>query len=141
VNCDIIDETDSSLGRFYATQAALKAAGNLIGSAVVLGIAAPGKKSGGVPMAVYIIFIVIMVVAMSFALLLCRPADVRRKDGTAIAVFKKETYAVEFKNVAKLVFDLKAMLLVPCLIVAEFQLILQPGISGTCSLFPVWCIS
>ena len=82
--------SDSCQGRFYATQAALKVAGNLLGSSVVLGITAPGKrKSGGVPTAVYIAFIVIMLVATIFALLLCKPKDVRRKDDTALAVFKE----------------------------------------------------
>lgn len=121
---------EDTKGRFYAAQAAMKALGNLIASSLVLGINVNNTTTAGVPIAVYVTFICIMFVAMATALLMIKPENVRRRDGTAIAIFQRETFLEEFKGVAKLVFDFKAMLLVPCLIVAEFQLILQPGISG-----------
>lgn len=121
---------ESSKGRFYATQAAMKASGNLIASALVLGINAHNMTSAGVPLSVYLTFICIMLAAMCVALLLVKPENVRRSDGTAIAIFQRESFLGELKEVSKLVFDFKAMLLVPCLAVAEFQLILQPSISG-----------
>lgn len=80
---------ENSKGRFYATQAAMKAMGNLIASALVLGINAHNKTSSSVPLSVYITFICIMLVAMCAALLLVNPEDVRRTDGTSLAVFER----------------------------------------------------
>ncbi|KAH8646240.1 hypothetical protein BX600DRAFT_519078 [Xylariales sp. PMI_506] len=117
-------------GTFYATQASMKAAGNVVASALVLGIDIHDTSSEGVPTAVYATFLCIMLLSMAVALLLVKPEDVRRKDGTALAVFDRQGFLDEVRAVAGCVFDLKAMLLVPCLLVADFQLILQPGISA-----------
>jgi len=59
---------------------------------VVLDITALGeRKSGGVPTAVSVTFIANIFVATSFALLLCKPKGVCRKDGTAMANLRSHT--------------------------------------------------
>ncbi|OJJ45198.1 hypothetical protein ASPZODRAFT_2109441 [Penicilliopsis zonata CBS 506.65] len=121
---------ENNKGRFYGTQAAMKAAGNVVASALTLGLTANNRSSSGVPTAVYVAFICIMLAAMALAVLVVKPEKVRRRDGTAIAIFHHDSFKQEFQAVARLVFDHKAMLLVPCLIVADFQLILQPQISA-----------
>ena len=62
---------------------------NMIASSLVLGINAH-RSNSGVPTSVYVTFICIMLLAMSLALLLERPEDLRREDGSAIAIFQHE---------------------------------------------------
>lgn len=82
-----------------------------------------------------------MLVAMCLSLLLCKPEDVRRADGEAIAIFQSRSFKEELVDVSRLVFDYKAMLLVPGLFVGEFLLILQPTISGKHPASPYFAIT
>ncbi|OKL60161.1 hypothetical protein UA08_04897 [Talaromyces atroroseus] len=116
-------------GRFYAMQTAMTSFGNLIASFLVLGININDEANDGVPLSVYLSFIGIMLVLGFASFILVKPKDVRRKDGTALAVYKEESIITELKNVCRLVFDWKAMALCPALFVAEYLLILQPAIS------------
>ncbi|EXJ85985.1 hypothetical protein A1O1_06354 [Capronia coronata CBS 617.96] len=117
-------------GRFYGFQAAMQAFGNLVAACLVLGINISNVSSGGVPLSVYLTFIGIMCGATALTWFLIKPEDVRRKDGTALAIYKHESLIKEVVSVCKLVFDWKAMALAPALFVTEFVLILQPGISA-----------
>jgi MFS family permease len=116
-------------GRFYGFQAAMSAFGNFVASCLVLGINVDDNAADGVPLSVYLTFIAVMCIAVVVALLLVQPSAVRRKDGSALAIYQQETMMQELVNVSKLVFDWKAMALCPALFVAEYCLILQPGIS------------
>lgn len=97
----------------------------------MLGINVNDVSSDGVPLSVYLSFIGIMCCAVAVTFVLVSPEDVRRKDGSALAIFKHESLFQEVKNVSKLVFDWKAMSLTPALFVTEFVLILQPGMSAS----------
>ena len=108
----------------------MQAFGNIVASCLVLGINTHNVTNGGVPLAVYLTFIGIMCFATGVAWFLVKPEEVRRKDGSALAIYKHESLLQEFRNVSKLVFDWKAMALTPALFVTEFVLILQPGISA-----------
>jgi hypothetical protein len=114
----------------------MKAMGNVIVNAVCFGIDFDRNENLGPPLAVYLSFISLMIVTISGSLLLVKPRDVRRKDGTAITGLVEETsFLVELKAVMNLIYDSKALLLIPCLFVAQFQPIVQNLILGKFSLF------
>ncbi|KAI1623022.1 hypothetical protein EDD37DRAFT_633617 [Exophiala viscosa] len=115
---------------FYATQAILNTCGNFIAACVVFGITHNNSLPDGVPESVYASFFCLMMMAIVAGWFLCKPQDVRRKDGQPLAVFKNETFWQEVKGCASLFKDIRTWLLFPALLCAENPLVLQPTISA-----------
>ncbi|KAK4936650.1 hypothetical protein LTR10_022502 [Elasticomyces elasticus] len=115
---------------FYATQAVLNTCGNFIAACVVFGITHNNSLPDGVPESVYASFFCLMLMAIVAGWFLCKPQEIRRKDGQPLAVFKNESYWQEIKGCASLLKDVKTWLLLPALLCAENPLVLQPTISA-----------
>ncbi len=117
-------------GRFYAVQAVLDTIGSIIAAAVVFGITHDNSDPDGVPQSVYATFFCLMCMAIVSGWFLCKPEDVRRKDGNSLAIFKHEPFWDEVKGCLSVFKELKSWLLLPALLCAENPLVLQPTISG-----------
>lgn len=101
-----------------------------MGSLVAFGVNNE-KTATGVSNAVYVVFIVIMCLAIVLAAgLIIDPKRVVRDDGTHIAIFKKATIMTEARGVFELFTDWKVLVLVPGTFVAEMCLALMSSING-----------
>lgn len=106
--------------------------GSTLAAIVALGINMQVEsQDAGAPNAVYIVFVVIQVVAMILALLLLvRPKNVVRSDGTRLAIFKAPTVKNELLGIWAMVTDYKFMVLLPPIFAAEMALALQSSLNG-----------
>ena len=105
--------------------------GGTIGSLIAFGVNINQTQSVGVSNAVYIVFIVIMCMAIVIAFFfVIDPKDVVRDDGTHIAIFKQATIMTEVKGLMVLFTDIKVLVLVPAIFVAEMCLALMSSINA-----------
>lgn len=93
--------TEDEKGLYITVQFLLNAFGSIIGSLVAFIIILKGSTaSDGSPTNVYIAFLVLMCLGVVTAVFgLVKPADVRRSDGTNVAVFRVLSYKEELKGV------------------------------------------
>lgn len=98
--------------------------GSTIAALVALGINIHNDdQGGGAPTPVYVVFVVIQVIAMVMALtLLVKPSNVRRSDGTHIAIFQQPNLKNELLGVASLFKDYKFMMLLPAIFTGQSDL-------------------
>jgi hypothetical protein len=119
---------------YLAIQWVLCQTGSTLAAIVALGInmqVDPETIDAGAPNAVYIVFVVIQVIAMVLALiLLVRPKNVVRSDGTRLAIFQAPTVKNELLGMWQMVTDIKFMMLLPPMIAAEMALALQSSLNG-----------
>lgn len=108
--------------------------GSTIAAIVALGInmqVDPDTQDAGAPNAVYIVFVIIQVTAMALALLLLvRPKNVVRSDGTKLAIFQASTMKNELLGIWNMVTDIKFMMLLPAIFAAEMALALQSSLNA-----------
>jgi len=117
---------------YMTIQWVLCATGSTIAALVALGINMHAEDQfAGAPTPVYVVFVVIQVAAMGLALLLLiRPKDVVRSDGTALAIFKAPTIRNELIGIGEMIRDYKFMMLLPPIFAAEMALALQSSLNG-----------
>jgi hypothetical protein len=119
---------------YLAVQWVLCQTGSTLAAIVALGInmqVDSETKDAGAPTAVYIVFVVIQVIAMVLALiLLVRPKNVVRSDGTRLAIFQAPTVKKELLGMWQMATDIKFMMLLPPMIAAEMALALQSSLNG-----------
>ena len=109
----------------------LTSCGGTVGSLVAFGINVRQTGTVGVSNAVYIVFIVIMLTAIVTAFFfIVDPRKVVRDDGTHIAVFKQATVMTEVRGLIMLFTDVKILLLIPAIFVAEMCLALMSSINA-----------
>ncbi len=121
-------------GKFYATQAVMDTCGVIVAAIVTFGITHTNSEPDGVPEAVYATFFSLMAMAVVAGFFLCKPEDVRRKDGKPLAIFKHESFLAEVKGCVGVMSEPKTWLLLPALLCCENPIILQPNISGKLSM-------
>lgn len=106
--------------------------GSTIAAIVALAINMQAEDQfAGAPTPVYIVFVVIQAFAMVMALvLLIKPKNVIRSDGTALAIFKAPTVKNELIGIGQMIRDYKFMMLLPAILAAEMALALQSSLNG-----------
>lgn len=92
--------------------------GAFVGSCIALGITWD-SDSLGVPHTVYIIFIVIHCVSVTLALFLLPADQLRRPDGTALALLKPITMWESLKLTASLFKDWRILIMIPAMTAPE----------------------
>ncbi|CAB11728.1 Membrane transporter [Schizosaccharomyces pombe] len=99
--------------QFIATQWTILAFGSTVGSFIAFGINYH-STSTGVPMAVYIIFIIIMACAVLLAILFIKsPSDVRKSDGTSALSPSNKTFGQELWGLFEAAKDWRLLCLLP----------------------------
>ena len=88
----------------------------------------------GVPRAIYVVLILLMSCAACLALLLRRPEDLRRPDGSVVAVDKPRGAWAELKANISVFRDWKLMLMVPAFLPAGSFLIYDGSVNGLTSM-------
>lgn len=117
--------------QYITVQWVLTSFGGTVGSLVAFGINVHQTESTGVSNAVYTVFIVIMCMAIVIAFFfIIDPKHVVRDDGTHIAIFKEATIMTEIKGLMVLFTDIKVLVLVPGIFVAEMCLALMGSINA-----------
>lgn len=95
-------------------------------------------QSTGVPTAVYLVFIIIMLVStVGAALFIISPSKVRRSDGTKISHFRHGGWVKELWGIVTLVTDWKIVIMIPPFFAAELCLALQGSINGMSGFCPL----
>ncbi|KAJ5613178.1 hypothetical protein N7510_006372 [Penicillium lagena] len=115
---------ENEKGKYVVTAMGLQAFGSIVGSSIALGIDVKDTgSSAGVPAAVYITFIVLMMLMSLLGLLLVSPSKVRRDDGSPLI----EVEPMKFKEAVKAnidaVKDWKLLLMFPAFFPAEAFLV------------------
>lgn len=106
--------------------------GGTVGSLIAFGVNFHETKSSGVSNAVYVVFIVIMCMAILLAFFfIIDPKRIVRDDGTHIAVFHEANVISEIKGTIALFGDWRILALVIPTFVAEMCLALMSSINGS----------
>lgn len=116
---------------YITIQWAMIAAGGTVGSAIAFGINIHQTDAIGVSTPVYAVFLTIMCASVAIAFfLIIKPEDVTRDDGTHLALHRATDAATEIKGIGEVFTDLKILLLLPGMAVAEISLALSSSING-----------
>ena len=99
-------------GKFITTSINLQALGSVIGGIIPLIINKDKTVSAGVPPAVYICFIVAMIIGMVGAFALRPPNKITREDGTQVALTEPRGFVEEFKANLEIFRDWKLLMMV-----------------------------
>jgi MFS family permease len=110
-------------GSFIATSINLQAVGCVVGDFIALLINRNSIAATGVPVAVYIIIIVMMGVGCLLALTLRPPSRVIRDDGTQVATLHARGFVQEFKANLEIFKDWKLLLMIPAFLPSECFLV------------------
>ncbi|GME47572.1 putative membrane transporter protein [Neofusicoccum parvum] len=122
---------ESEKAMFITWQWVLTSAGSTVGALIAFGVNKDKTEVEGVSTAVWVIFLVIMGLAMVIAAIcIVDPKDVRRDDGTHIAVFKQPTFKAEMVGILRILTDKKIIMLLPAMFVAEMCLALVSSVNG-----------
>ena len=106
-------------GRWRSIQWSLNVGGAAVGAAVALGVSWKSDSDGGVPHAVYIIFIILQCLSTGIALFVKDPSTLRRSDGTALATFDFMSVKDVLKITGGLMVDWRVVMLFPCMLIPE----------------------
>lgn len=118
-------------GYFIIVQYFASSFGSTVGALIAFALDIHGTTSTGVPTSVYIIFIVIMLSAVVFGgIFLQNPRNLRRDDGTHLAIFPHHGFKVELKALAHLIYDWRILVLLPAFFVTELGLPLESSINA-----------
>jgi succinate dehydrogenase hydrophobic anchor subunit len=120
--------TEAEKGLYITVQFLLNAMGSIIGSLVAFIIILKGATtSEGSPTAVYITFLVLMLLGfVTAALGLVSPGDVQRSDGTHVAVFRVLPYKDELKGVWEAIKEPRIIAMLVVAICTEFPVSIMP---------------
>ncbi|OQV05328.1 hypothetical protein CLAIMM_10089 isoform 2 [Cladophialophora immunda] len=117
--------------KYITYQWSLSAVGGTIGSLIAFAANFHKTSVDGASAAVYIVFIIIMCIAIVGALLLLvKPKNVVRDDGRHIAVFKQPNIKTEIVGVWKVMSDPKIIILLPAMFAGEMILAPASSING-----------
>lgn len=124
--------TEAEKGRYLAIQYFINQTGSVVGSLVAFLIIYNGASTDdGSPTSVYIVFIILMCFAFVFTILgLAPPQNVRRADGTAIAVFHTQPLLDELRGVVRVLRDPRVLLMLPVIFSCELALGIMPSVSA-----------
>ncbi|KAH8699180.1 membrane transporter [Talaromyces proteolyticus] len=118
-------------GTYIAWQLFLLNLGCTIGSSVAFGINFHDTSLNGVPISVYLIFIIIMTSAVALAFFaIVPPEDVRRDDGTHLAVFTAPDFRTEVLGCFELLKDWRIVSLIIPMAATEMSQSLIPTLSA-----------
>ncbi|KAH8803409.1 hypothetical protein F5884DRAFT_507263 [Xylogone sp. PMI_703] len=110
-------------GLYVTTGFGLLAVGEIIGGIIPLLIARNNDSVGGVPTAVYIVFIVIMVLTAVAGLFILPPNKIKRDDGSGVATVEYRGLWVELKSNLVDLCDKRILMMIPCFLPAECYLV------------------
>lgn len=110
-------------GLYVTTGFGLLAGGEIIGGIIPLLISRNNDSDGGVPNAVYIAFIVIMVLTAVAGLFILPPNKITRDDGSKISDIKYRGIWTELKSNLKDLCDVRLLIMIPCFLPAECYLV------------------
>ncbi|KAK8853510.1 hypothetical protein IAR55_004217 [Kwoniella newhampshirensis] len=123
--------TESEKALFFSIQWTMVAVGSSIGAFIAFGYNFHETEATGTPVAVYIIFIVIMLLGTLFSFFTTlRPDEVRRKDGRAIALFEPTSFKQEVAGLMEMYKNWKVMTIFPIAMGAEITLSLCSSLSS-----------
>ncbi|OBT89844.1 hypothetical protein VE02_00785 [Pseudogymnoascus sp. 03VT05] len=125
--------TEVEKGQFISWQYFINQVGSVIGSLVAFVIILNGTSTAdGSPTGVYIAFLILMCMAFLVAYFgLVKPADVRRADGTPIAVFHALSFKQELAGVSVVLKDVRVLALLPVMFCSEMTLAITPSFNGS----------
>ncbi|EXJ92801.1 hypothetical protein A1O3_01355 [Capronia epimyces CBS 606.96] len=110
-------------GKYITMSVNLQAMGSIIGGIIPLLINKNATEAAGVPPAVYIVFIVLMVVGMIGAFALMPPSKITRDDGTPVSVVQARSFGQELKSNLEIFKDWKLLIMIPAFLPAECFLV------------------
>ncbi|TPX12945.1 uncharacterized protein E0L32_006590 [Thyridium curvatum] len=124
--------TEVEKGKYISIQYFINQVGSVIGSLVAFIIIYKGATSAeGSPTSVYIVFIILQCVAFFFTIFgLVNPKDVRRSDGTAIAVFHTLSMKEELLGIKRVLRDYRVLAMLPVIFSCELALGILPSVNG-----------
>jgi hypothetical protein len=101
----------------------------MIGAIVAFGLNLYSTGSG-VPVSVYIIFIIIQCCSVGFAALLCQPDRLIRPDGTKIAKFDYVPIKHSLNSLIKVLEDRRILIMLPAFFSVEAFVVLQSSLNA-----------
>ncbi|KAM3497562.1 hypothetical protein MY10362_009090 [Beauveria mimosiformis] len=125
--------TELEKGKYIAIQYFINQIGSVVGSIVAFGIIYNNAASteDGSPTSVYIVMIILICFAFPLTIFgLVSPKNVRRQDGTPIAIFHNLSLAQELRGVARVLRDYRVMAMLPVIFSCELVLGILPSVSG-----------
>lgn len=124
-------------GSFATMLMNMQALGSVIGGIIPVIIKRDSATVAGVPRSVYIAFIVIMILGALCGLLLLRPQDLRRDDGSVVAVHPARGAWAEFKSNLMIFTDPLLLIMVPAFFPAEGFLVYSGSVNGESNIMSV----
>ncbi|KAK2609126.1 hypothetical protein QQS21_002353 [Conoideocrella luteorostrata] len=124
--------TEAEKGKYIAIQYFINQVGSVVGSLVAFVLIYRGVDTAeGSPTSVYVAFLVLMALGLVFTVFgLVRPRDVRRADGTAIAVFRAHSVTEELRGVLGVLRDHRVLAMLPVIFSCELALGILPSVNG-----------
>ncbi|KAK4093991.1 membrane transporter (predicted) [Purpureocillium lilacinum] len=124
--------TEVEKGKYIAIQYFINQVGSVVGSLVAFIIIHQGTSTAdGSPTSVYITFIILICIAFLFTIFgLVSPKDVRRADGTPVAVFHNLPMTEELRGVARVLRDYRVLAMLPVIFSCELALGILPSVNG-----------
>lgn len=117
-------------GSFATMLMNMQALGSVIGGIIPVIINRDSATVAGVPRSVYIAFIVIMILGGLCGLLLLRPQDLRRDDGSVVAVHPPRGVWEELKSNLMIFTDPVLLIMVPAFFPSEGFLVYSGSVNG-----------
>ncbi|KAI3393409.1 hypothetical protein diail_4304 [Diaporthe ilicicola] len=117
-------------GSFATMLMNMQALGSVIGGIIPVIINRNSTTVAGVPRSVYIAFIVIMILGGLCGLLLLRPQDLRRDDGSVVAVHPARGAWAELKSNLMIFTDPMLLIMVPAFFPAEGFLVYSGSVNA-----------
>lgn len=116
-------------GKYRAVQWIFNATGAMIGALIAFGIDLKSTTSS-VPHSVYIVFIVLQVTSVVFALLMLLPEKLVRRDGTGLTTKRHSGFIESLKGFGKLLMDWRIVIMIPTFFAGETSLVLQSSMNA-----------
>lgn len=107
-------------GRSFSLFWSVFTMGGVVGSAIALGITAKQNKGASVSTAVYITFVILMIIAIFVCWLVLPPYYVVRGDGTLVKLESDATVVEEIKAFARQFLDWKMIMLFPMFFTSNY---------------------
>ncbi|KAI1617328.1 hypothetical protein EDD36DRAFT_450976 [Exophiala viscosa] len=117
-------------GSFIAISVNLQAVGCAVGGIIPLIINRDSTEAAGVPVAVYVIIIVMMGCGCLLALTLRHPSKVIRDDGTQVAVLHARGFLQELKANLEIFKDWRLLIMIPAFLPSECFLVYSGSVNA-----------
>ncbi|PVH97514.1 hypothetical protein DM02DRAFT_674063 [Periconia macrospinosa] len=121
---------ESEKGSYATTLMNMQGLGSVIGGIIPVIINKDKDTAAGVPRAVYISFIVIMIVGGLITLLLLRPQELKRDDGSVVAVHPPRGAWEELKSNLLIFSDPVLLIMIPAFFPAEGFLVYSGSVNA-----------